>query len=106
MLLADRYEVPKVHEAAYAAYLAVPVEQLEWQTALDVLDLPPSCAQQQGFAAVQCHAVQRLQKELGDLDICWSDERLAEQLQQLPFQALLPLLQHDDTRVASEHTVV
>jgi hypothetical protein len=102
LLLADRFEVPKVQAAVLGAFSAVTAEQLEYQTAQDLLCLPASCAQQQGVAAVQRLAVQRLQQDLGDLEVNWN----SEQLQQQPFQALLQLLQHDGTKAASENTVV
>uniref|UniRef100_A0A383W349 BACK domain-containing protein n=1 Tax=Tetradesmus obliquus TaxID=3088 RepID=A0A383W349_TETOB len=106
MLLADRFEVPKVQAAVAAAFSAVQPQQLEWQTALQLLDLPPSCAQQAEFKAVQQLAVQRLQQQLGDLEEVWADEQLQQQLLGLSFNALLQLLQHADTRVATENTVV
>lgn len=106
MLLADRFEVPKVQAAVAAAFSTVQPQQLEWQTALQLLDLPPSCAQQAEFKAVQQLAVQRLQQQLGDLEEVWADEQKQQQLLSLPFSALLQLLQHADTCVASENTVV
>jgi hypothetical protein len=106
LLLADRFEVPKVQAAVLGAFSAVTAAQLEYQTAQDLLCLPASCAQQQGVAAVQRLAVQRLQQDLGDLEVNWNSEQLQQQLLQLPFQALLQLLQHDGTKAASENTVV
>jgi hypothetical protein len=106
LLLADRFEVPKVQAAVLEAFSAVPAEQLEYQTAQDLLCLPDSCAQQPGVSAVQRLALQRLQQDLGDLEVTWNSEQLQQQLLQLPFRALLQLLQHDDTKVASENTVV
>jgi hypothetical protein len=108
MLIADRFEVPKVQAGVAAAFSTVEPQELQWDTALQLLDLPPSCAQQPDFKAVQQKAVQRLQQQLGDLEEVWADEQL--QLQQLllrlPFSALLQLLQHAETRVATENTVV
>jgi hypothetical protein len=106
MLLADRFEVPKMQAAVATAFSAVQPQQLEWETALQLLDLPPSCAQQEEFKAVQQLAVQRLQQQLGDLEKVWANEQLQQQLLGLPFAALLQLLQHADTRVATENTVV
>jgi hypothetical protein len=106
MLLADRFEVPKVQAAVATAFSGVQPQQLEWQTSLQLLDLPPSCSQQPEFKAVQQLAVQRLQQQLGDLEEVWADKQLQQQLLSLPFPALLQLLQHADTRVATENTVV
>jgi hypothetical protein len=106
LLLADRFEVPKVQAAVLAVFTAIQAEQLEWKTALVLLDLPFSCAQQPEFAGIQQLAVQRLQQQVGDLELAWNDEQSKQQLLQLPFCALLQLLQHNQTRVASENTVV
>jgi hypothetical protein len=106
MLLADRFEVPKVQAVAAAAFSRVELQQLQWNTALQLLDLPPSCAQQPEFKAVQQVAVQRLQQQLGDLEEVWADKQLQQLLLRLPFSALLQLLQHAETRVATENTVV
>jgi hypothetical protein len=94
MLLADRFEVPKVQAAVATAFSGVQPQQLEWQTSLQLLDLPPSCSQQPEFKAVQQLAVQRLQQQLGDLEEVWADEQLQQQLLGLPFTAILQLLQH------------
>jgi hypothetical protein len=106
MLLADRFEVPKVQAVVAAAFSTVDPQQLEWDAALQLLDLPPSCAQQPEFKAVQQKAVQRLQQQLGDLEQVWADEQLQQRLLKLPFSALLQLLQHAETRVVTENTVV
>lgn len=50
-------------------------------------------------------AVDKLHDELGHLELVWADEQLTQQLLALPAAALKQLLQHDDTRVASENTV-
>jgi hypothetical protein len=109
MLLADRFEVRKVQAAVATAFSAVQPQQLEWETTIQLLDLPSSCAEQEEFRAVQQLAVQRLQQQLGDLEEVWADQQLQQQLLALPFAALLQLLQllqHTDTRVATENTVV
>jgi hypothetical protein len=106
MLLADRFEVPKMQAVVAAAFSTVELQQLEWDTALQLLDLPPSCAQQSEFKAVQQLAVQRLQQQLGDLEGVWADKVQQQLLLKLPFTALLQLLQHAETRVATENTVV
>jgi hypothetical protein len=106
MLLADRFGVPKVQAAAAAAFAAVPVQELHWDTAVQLLQLPSSCVQQPEFKAVQQLAVQRLQQQLGDLEAVWARSVLQQQLLSLPFEVLKQLLQHGSTRVATENTVV
>jgi hypothetical protein len=104
MLLADCFGCPKVVAVATAAFSAVTVQRLEWDTALQLLCLPRSCAQQQEFKALQVTAVKRLQQQLGDLEQVWADDELQQQLLALPYEVLLQLLQV--TCVASENTVV
>jgi hypothetical protein len=108
MLLADRYEVPRVMAATAAAFAqhAAPPHHLEWSVVLQLLDLPPSCAGQPAFEPVQQLAVARLQQVLGDLEEVWAQQELGAQLMRLPFNGMLQLLQHPGTRVSSENTVV
>jgi hypothetical protein len=111
MLLADRFGVPKVlaAAAAAAAFAAIPAKQLEWDIAVQLLHLPPNCAQQPDFQAVQQLAVQLAQQRLGDLEQVWafsSSEPLQQLLLSLPFEGLKQLLQHDKTCVETENTVV
>lgn len=49
LLLTDRYSVPRAVPAIAAAFRATPVEQLEWATALNILQLPNSCTEQEIF---------------------------------------------------------
>jgi hypothetical protein len=100
MLLADRFEVPKVLAAAAAALVAVPADQLDWDTALQLLQLPQSCGLQPDFKAVHQLALRRMNQQLGDLEAVWASDALQQQLLALPFDVLLQLLQHDDTCVA------
>jgi hypothetical protein len=106
MLLADGFGVPKVLAVAAAAVAAVPAVQLDWDTALQLLQLPRSCALQPDFKAAHQLALCRMIQQLGDLEKVWSSDALQQQLLALPFGALLQLLQHEDTRVATENTVV
>ncbi|KAF6262081.1 hypothetical protein COO60DRAFT_1636287 [Scenedesmus sp. NREL 46B-D3] len=106
MMLADRFEVPKVQAAVAAAFAAFPNEQLEWDIAMQILNLPPSCAQQPEFSELQELAAQLLLQQLGDLEEVWSEEQLLQQLLQLPYAAMKQLLQHPDMCVAAENTVV
>jgi hypothetical protein len=106
MLLADRFAVRKVMAAAAAALVAVPADQLDWDTALQLLQLPWSCVLQPDFKAAHKMAVQRIIQQLGDLEKVWASEALQQLLLALPFDVLQQLLQHDETRVATENTVV
>eukprot|EP00878_Enallax_costatus_P030252 GHUV01032921.1.p1 GENE.GHUV01032921.1~~GHUV01032921.1.p1 ORF type:complete len:449 (+),score=143.81 GHUV01032921.1:362-1708(+) len=106
LLLADRFGVPKLQAAAATALKALSVDQLQWDTAIALLQLPDSCAQQEDCKQLCEPAVRKLLQQLGDLEQVWADEQLQQLLLALPHAALLRLLQHDDTRVASEATVV
>jgi hypothetical protein len=108
MLLADRFEVPKMTAATAAAFKqhAAPPHYLEWPVVLQLLDLPPSCAGQPAFESVQRLAVARVQQLLGDLEEVWAQQQLRDALEKLPFSGMLQLLQHPGTRVSSENTVV
>jgi hypothetical protein len=139
MMLADLFGVPKVLAAAAAALAAVlAAGQLDWDTALQLLQLPQSCVLQPDFRAVHepavsrmmqpdfraahepavsrmmhpdfraAHepAVSRMMQQLGDLEKVWASDALQQLLLALPFDVLLQLLQHEDTRVATENTVV
>jgi hypothetical protein len=106
MLLADRFEVPKVLAAAAAALVAVPPDQLGWDTALQLLQLPQSCVLQPDFKAAHQLALHCMMQQLGDLESVWASDALQQQLLALPYDVLRQLLAHHDTRVASENTVV
>jgi hypothetical protein len=106
MLLADRFAVRKVLSAAAAALVAVPADQFDWDTALQLLQLPWSCVLQPDFKAAHQLAVRRMIQKLGDLETVWASDALQQQLLALPFDVLQQLLQHEDTRVATENTVV
>lgn len=106
LMLADRFGVPKVQAAVLDAFKAVSVDQLEWDTALALLNLPASCAELEGCKEVSKVAVKKLLQKLGDLEQVWADEQLQQLLLGLHHPALLHLLQHDETHVANEAIVV
>lgn len=106
LLLADRFEVPKVQAAVFHAIKALSVDKFEWDTALALLDLPFAPNDQPDHKQVVAAAEEKLLQQLGDLEMVWGDEQLQGKLLNLPHAALLHLLQHDETRVASESTVV
>jgi hypothetical protein len=97
-------------EAAAAALvqLAAQPNHIEWDIVLQVLQLPESITQQQQFQHVLQLAADRLQEVLGDLEEVWWDQQSqpAELLKRLPFDCIVRLLSHPDTRVSSENTVV
>lgn len=106
LLLADRFEVPKVQLAVLDAFSALSVDDLDWDTALALLDLPFSCAHQDGCKQVCDLATAKLLHMFGDLEEVWANQQLQESLLGLPHAALLRLVQHDELRVAHERTVV
>jgi hypothetical protein len=105
LLLADRYGVPKVLAAVTAAFASIPPADLQWSTLLALYALPPGCADLDACKSVFAVAGDKLQQELGDLELTWADAEKEQLLLSLPQPALLQLLQDDRTRVASENTV-
>uniref|UniRef100_A0A383WDK7 BTB domain-containing protein n=1 Tax=Tetradesmus obliquus TaxID=3088 RepID=A0A383WDK7_TETOB len=82
LLLADSYGVPKVLAAAAAAFASVAPADLQWQALHALYALPSGCAELDACKPLFAAAGQKLQHELGDLE-----------------------LQDAHTRVASENTV-
>jgi hypothetical protein len=103
--LADSYGVLKVLEIAAAAFASIAAADLQWNTVLALYALQPGCAELVACKPLFAAAATKLQQELGDLELTWADEKRAELLLRLPQPALLQLLQHPETRVASENTV-
>jgi hypothetical protein len=105
LLLADRYGVPKVAAAVTAAFASIPPADLQWNTLLALYALPPGCAELDACKSVFVTAGDKLQQELGDLELTWADAGKQQLLLDLPQLALLQLLRDDRTRVTSENTV-
>uniref|UniRef100_A0A383W8I4 BACK domain-containing protein n=1 Tax=Tetradesmus obliquus TaxID=3088 RepID=A0A383W8I4_TETOB len=105
LLLADSYGVPKVIGAAAAAFDSIVSADLQWETVQARYALPPGCAELDACKPLFEAAGEKLQDELGDLELAWADASKQQLLLGLPQPALLQLLQDDNTCVASENTV-
>jgi hypothetical protein len=105
LLLADRYGVPKVLAAVSASFAGIAAADFEWQTVMALYSLPPGCCDLDACKSLCAVAGDKLQQELGDLELTWEDAGKQQLLLGLPLQALLQLLRDDRTRVASENTV-
>jgi hypothetical protein len=105
LLLADRYGVPKVVTAVTAAFASIPSADLQWSTLLALYALPPGCAELDACKSVFAVAGDKLQQELGDLELTWAAAEKRQLLLDLPQPALLQLLRDDRSRVTSENTV-
>ena len=68
--------------------------------------LPESTLKLPECSAAPEAAQNLLLEEIGDLEVTWGDEQKQKQLLELPFQGLKQLLQHQQTKVASEDTVL
>jgi hypothetical protein len=104
--LAECYGVGKVVECAAAQLHKLTVQSMPFNIAASVFELPEACLQLEPVKKVQQAAADKLQQELGDLEVVWGDKQKQEQLLGLPFGALLQLLRDERTRVASEDTAV
>jgi hypothetical protein len=107
LLLADRYGVPKVLQAVSSAFARISTSELQWQMLHAVYALPAGCADMDSCKGVYAAVGEKLQQELGDLELVWDDysDVKPELLLSLPQPALLQLLKDPRTRVASENTV-
>jgi hypothetical protein len=101
--LAECYGVGKVVAAVGSHFN---LEAMSLQTAAALLGTPDACIASEAFSKVRQAAADKLQQELGDLEVAWGDEGKQQQLLKLPLGALLQLLRDERTRVASEDTVV
>ena len=103
--LADQYEVCHVVGAA-SLELSNRIEAQQWAAVVAVYQLPESTLKRPECSAAPEAAQNLLLEELGDLEGTWGDKQKQEQLLGLPFQGLKQLLQHQETKVASEDTVL
>jgi hypothetical protein len=106
LALAECYGVGKVVAAAAAHLHHMSVESMPLDVAAAVYALPDACLALAAVQQVQQAAADRLQQELGDLEVVWVNKEKQQQLLALPFGALLQLLGNKRTRVASEDTAV
>jgi hypothetical protein len=106
LLLADKYDVPAVMAAVGSAFSSKSVEQLPWDAVTAVHSLPAGYAENAGMVAVYAAACDKLQHELGDLELVFADSegQQQQQFRSLPHAAMLQLLRDERTRVASENT--
>jgi hypothetical protein len=105
-LLAESYDVSKVVAAAARALGQLPHEQFTADLLHQVMALPDSCWNLKCFERVRTKAREQLQQEFGDLEGVWVRSAKVPQLLQLPFAAILQLVQDSRTAVMSEDTVV
>jgi hypothetical protein len=105
-VLADCYGVSKVLTAAAAQLQKKGVHGMPLATAAAVFSLPEVCLELGSLSQLHKLAGDKLQQELGDLEVVWGDQHKQQQLLDLPFGALLRLLRDERTRVASEDTAV
>jgi hypothetical protein len=104
--LAECYGVGKVVEDAAGQLHELTVQSMPLEIAAAVFELPEACLELEAVQQVQQAAADKLQQELGDLEVVWGDEGKRQALKELPYGALLRLLGDRRTRVASEDTVV
>ena len=102
MLLADRLQAPACFKCAAAVLTA---NTMEHGTAMAVSSLPPGCLESPAFKRVIDAAASVVCARLGDLEVALADASMRQELLDLSLSALQRLLQHKDTRAASENTV-
>jgi hypothetical protein len=71
LLLSDRYQVPRVFSKVVAALQATCLLELEWSTVAGIYAFPAGCAEMLAFKPVFELAADKLQEELGDLELVW-----------------------------------
>jgi hypothetical protein len=106
VLLAESYDVSKVVAAAAEAIAKLRPEQLTPEAISAVMVLPDSCLELDCFKEVKVKASDQLQRQFGDLEVVWGDSSKATELLELPYAAILQLVQDSRTKVACEDTIV
>jgi hypothetical protein len=104
--LAECYGVGKVVTAAADQLHQISMDAMPLNIAAAVFELPEACLALPAFEMVCQTAADKLQQELGDLEVVWADTLKRETLMSLPLEALLQLLRDDRTQVAGEDTAV
>jgi hypothetical protein len=104
--LAESYGVGKVVADAAKQLYKLSKDSMPLDLAASVFELPEACLELKAIKKVQQAAADKLQQELGDLEVLWGDEGKQQALLGLPFGALLQLLRDERTQVASEDTAV
>jgi hypothetical protein len=100
LLLADHYGVPKVLSAVSAASASMPTADLHWETVHALYALPPGCAKVDVCRSLFAATGEKLQQDLGDLELVWADRSSSKQqlLKSLSLGLLLQLLGDHRTR--------
>jgi hypothetical protein len=104
--LAARYQVSHMVGAASLALNDKITASQDFTAVVAVYQLPESTLKLPECGAAAAAAQSFLVTKLGDLEVSWNDKQKKEQLLGLPFQGLKQLLQHQETKVASEDTVL
>jgi hypothetical protein len=104
--LAECYGVGRIITAAATQLRQLSVETMPLRTATAVFELPEACQALDAFKPVCKTAADKLQQELGDLEVVWGDKDKQKSVLFLPIGALLQLLGDERTRVASEDTIL
>jgi hypothetical protein len=105
-ILAECYGVGKVVAVVARHLQQLTVETISLAAAAALFELPEGCLAWQEFQGVQKTATDKLQRELGDLEVVSGNKEKEQVLLGLPLGALLALLGDVRTRVAYEDTAV
>jgi hypothetical protein len=71
LLLADRYQVPRVFSKVVAALQDISLQEIAWSTVAGIYALPAGCIEMAAFKPVFELAADKVQAELGDLELVW-----------------------------------
>jgi hypothetical protein len=104
--LAARYQVSHMLGAASLALGDQITASQDFTAVVAMYQLPESTLNLPECGAAAAAAQALLMTNLGDLEVTWNDQQKRAQLLGLPFLGLKELLQHEDTKVASEDTVL
>jgi hypothetical protein len=102
--VADAFELRAVSAACLAHLAARSV--LDWQTVTAAFAVTDVLAGHAAGRQLLENAAERLQQQLGDLEVSLQDAGRRRQLEALPQPALLALLRDPETRVAAESSAV
>ena len=106
LLLSDTYDTPACASACLAALLSIPLSRLDWQTVQQVFSLSGWQLQRPSFSLLAEQCLDRLHKDLGDLDAALSCNHMKRQLLELPFEGFVRLLGDARTQASYESTVL
>jgi hypothetical protein len=71
LLLADRYQAPRVFSKVIAALQDISLKDIAWSTVAGIYAFPAGCAEMTAFKPVFEMAANKVQTELGDLELVW-----------------------------------